>query len=763
MQEDAMQAALPKMVKGVRVADFGQGNESMRILGIRWLEAGDATEDTHGMPGEEGDFANFEIAVAYRSRPHENGPKGLKKRSRNAHLLIEFWSVGGLRLPVWVEVTGFLATARMRVQLTSNPPFLSLAIVTLLGQPKVNVSCVPITKNFLNIMDVPIMNKFLRSSIDQAISTYVAPRSLTLDLKTLLGGAEKTNTDAIGVLFIRVISAEGFKDGDGGKKWLSEEKKRGDPIIQNEGLLVWAESDPMLLGQTETDADENVRLQLWDSDRTTADDLLGLVQVSLKDLITNDVTKNCISAREDCFCDYDGESCPGKVLWGVGFFEKTKLNDYLKRRGYVDAESTTRKIEEEAERKLREAKGLDEFGQVEQQKAEDLKERTDEIISGSGSEPTGEYQAESWLEVDKIRESGVNKGAEDEEGDDLPSSYCSVNINHQKFVASTERFLRDWHTTTLIISVRDSREHEADPLLGVVVLPLHRVFSNRSQVTSSYPLVGGIGYGRLRLSLIFRSVYLQLPRPLAGWNTGTLEMFPHASASGLPNDLLQCRLLFRTLYAKRKMFASSSNPGEWNRKHLDLPILLAYSIGPDTTPAWAVLWLKDIVDDEMMELELPVCRGHMKRAVNNCVSEGEVIGSLRLKLRFWPGLSGYHQSVAGADWDMRDVMEMLEAAEDAREVEEYCSDVSMSSSSDSDSGEEDDWKRRFKDELKEYKHKHKDLHRRHRGLMQFRAARKFAWIRHGIKERGYEIGHETKARWKHRSGYPDGGEMETEV
>jgi Ca2+-dependent lipid-binding protein len=232
MLEDAMQASLPKLVKGVRVADFGQGNESVRILGIRWLEAGDAAEEKNGMLGEEGDFANFEIAVAYRSRPTENSAgRALKKRSRNAHLLIEFWSVGGLRLPVWVEVTGFLATARVRMQLTPNPPFLRTAIITLLGQPKVNVSCVPIAKNFLNIMDIPVMNKFLQSSIDQAISNYVAPRSLTLDLKTLLTGAEKMDTDALGVLVVRVISAEGFKDGDGGKKWLSDAKKRGDPYV----------------------------------------------------------------------------------------------------------------------------------------------------------------------------------------------------------------------------------------------------------------------------------------------------------------------------------------------------------------------------------------------------------------------------------------------------------------------------------------------------------------------------------------------------
>jgi hypothetical protein len=230
------------------------------------------------------------------------------------------------------------------------------------------------------------------------------------------------------------------------------------------------------------------------------------------------------------------------------------------------------------------------------------------------------------------------------------------------------------------------------------------------------------------------------------------------------------------------MLPSPTNTGEWNRKQRDRPIRLAvckryascllvqfrkYSIGPDTTVAWAVLWFKEIPDDEEMEVELKVRRGgDMKRAISNCVEVGEVVGVLKLKLRFWPGLSGYHTSIADAD--MHDVMEVLGAAEDAREVDEYCSDVSASSSSSSGGSDNDDddnneGKRGFRDELREYKHHRKDLHRRHRGLMQFRTARKVAWIGHGLKERGHEFGENVKARLNHRSGCPEGGKVETEV
>lgn len=97
MLEDALQATLPKMIHGVRVADIGQGSEPMRILGIRWLDAGEAAEEKDGMKAEEGDFVNLEVAVSYRARSTKGG--GLRGRSGNAHLLTEFWVAGGMVLP----------------------------------------------------------------------------------------------------------------------------------------------------------------------------------------------------------------------------------------------------------------------------------------------------------------------------------------------------------------------------------------------------------------------------------------------------------------------------------------------------------------------------------------------------------------------------------------------------------------------------------------------------------------------------------------
>lgn len=189
MIEDIMQASLPKVVKMVSIDDMGQGNQSLRILGVRWLPSGAASRSVgpggkldkpdksqkassdrtdpenaqggsageeerekneqnggssdsgsssgkdeksdgkgkskqeeqseiamrEGMEAEEGDFVNLELAVAYRSRA---SGKSMRAKAKNAHLFLKFYSVGGVALPVWVEVKGFIATLRLRLQLT---------------------------------------------------------------------------------------------------------------------------------------------------------------------------------------------------------------------------------------------------------------------------------------------------------------------------------------------------------------------------------------------------------------------------------------------------------------------------------------------------------------------------------------------------------------------------------------------------------------------------------------------------------------------
>lgn len=148
--EDVMQASLPKLVRMVSVEDLGQGNEAIRILGVRWLPTGAAAKTiskdgkikndkdegdrkvpgqgevddetrpddegssgkdeqskgdqqkkesdqenvAEGMEAEEGDFVNIEVGFSYRA---SSSGKGIKKKSKNAHLFLAFYLPGGIR------------------------------------------------------------------------------------------------------------------------------------------------------------------------------------------------------------------------------------------------------------------------------------------------------------------------------------------------------------------------------------------------------------------------------------------------------------------------------------------------------------------------------------------------------------------------------------------------------------------------------------------------------------------------------------------
>jgi len=295
----------------------------------------------------------------------------------------------------------------------------------------------------------------------------------------------------------------------------------------------------------------------------------------------------------------------------------------------------------------------------------------------------------------------------------------------------------------------------------------------------------------MRLALTFRSVQLQLPKRLLGWDVGTLEISPTAKGSSdLPEEFASCRLVFRTLYGKGKM--APSREGGWAQKQ-GKPVRLAVKkryasclliqlrkrvLGPDQTPAFATLWLKEIPDNEEVQITLPVRKNgdgdkviaHARQ--NASMDHGEQIGTLDLTVRLWPGLSGYHKHLADHDKNMADVMEVLDYAEGSQESSkelledesEYDTSSSSSSSDDEDEGDstadaasnssksgglakKDGVGREFKD----FRKRKGELHRKHRGLMQWKAARQVAWVGRGVENTAGKVGDKVKGAFKHES------------
>jgi Ca2+-dependent lipid-binding protein len=256
---------------------------------------------------------------------------------------------------------------------------------------------VPLTKKGLNIMDLPIISSFVQSSVNAALAEYVAPKSLTLDLKDLLVGDDfKKDTSGRGIVMVRIKSARGFKEGDGGIKGLKRGSsdpyvavgwaKFGKPVWSTRVIIgemnpVWEETTFILVGPEEFNAGERLRVQLWDSDRGSADDDLGRIEVDLKELIRSSQSNDKMWDRHDGLQALEGDDAmPGTLDWSVGYFGKTRIQK--EQLSLQDQESGIKSIQqlentvsEDTERKMREAGGRNESLETAQQKAQDLKTR----------------------------------------------------------------------------------------------------------------------------------------------------------------------------------------------------------------------------------------------------------------------------------------------------------------------------------------------------------------------------------------------------
>lgn len=881
-----MQASLPKFVRMVSVDDIGQGSESIQILGIKWLPTGAAartvTEDgdlkssgdsnhgeetsgacgsvkdaskeseetqghtadddqqedgtqqpaAQGLEAEEGEFVNMEVAFAYRARSKS---KNMSERSKDSHIYLAFYLPGNLKVPVWVELRGIVGALRMRLQLCPDPPFFSLCTLTFLGQPKVNMSCVPLSRYAMNLMDVPLISNFVQSSVDAAMAEYVAPKSLNLDLKDMLAGDDfKKDTASHGVLVINIKRGFDFKTGDTGIPLVKEGSsdpyvsvgwaKFGKPVWSTRLLLdemepYWDETCYVLVTDQELNVDERIRVQLWDSDRISADDDLGRIEVDLKELMRDERSQGKMWDRCDGFRALKvGEDMPGKLEWSVGYYAKTRIqNDQLEKQSFDSdvrsMDQLEKKVDEICDRKLREAKTKQgrhkgDANELHQQRAQELKEREDAMIISApppNGYPSGIFSIQihqiTGLELARYNKADSDKDAEgsdeEEQGDGLPSAYCNVIINHKKvfktrtkptnakpfYNAGTERYIADWRQAEVHVSVRDARVKEEDPLLGIVHLSLAHVFRDRAQVNGFFPLVGGVGYGRVRISMVWRSIELQAPPEALGWDYGTLQILPKVSNGKIPNDLKKMKVKFRTPLGKGKLYPASSlsddhDDSGWTNKHkkvvpLRLGVRMRHSsclsiafedksFFGDKIPAFAVLWLKNIPDEERKTLTLPVFRGgDFDRAIKCTLPEsemGERVGEITLEVIFWAGLGSAHSQWAKKDRNVRNVVEVLEVARDNMEEmknEEEAgivagaasddSDNDSDSSADEEGGGKDDGAtlttneesddgsgnvlnpKALKKSASDFKKRQEALGRRHRGIMQWRIPRSSKW------------------------------------
>ncbi|THV67692.1 hypothetical protein D6C85_05471 [Aureobasidium pullulans] len=732
--EDVMQASVPGIIENVRVAEINQGSNPIRILSLRALpdehmkemktaihEENKKTKDPQEAAADEegGDYYNLEVSFAYHAAP---SGKRASDRARNMHMQLVFYlgikGLFGVPLPIFVELQELVGTVRLRMAMTPEPPFLKTLTFTLMGVPHVQAGCIPMLEKGVNILNLPLISNFVNYAIGAAASMYVAPKSMSLDMRAMLQGDDITkDVQALGVMWIRIHRAVGLSKQDkrGSKHGGSDPyitlsfSKYGKPmyctrVITDDLNPIWEETAALLVTPELIKADENLSVELWDSDRHTADDIVGKVELSMQKMIQHP-GKMYPQVSKLAGMDSDSEM-PGELHWEVGFFGKPQFRPALRTDGKNHA--LPQNLRDKPE--LQDDKGI-------------ANTDTDDAVQHTPPDPLWPSGVCSIvvhqivnLELDNIKGTeGSRKGREyepakpsgegtDEEGEQLPTSYCTILYNDELvyrtrakavssqpiFNAGTERFIRDWRSAVVTVTVRDSRNREHDPILGVVPLKLSDVMETSSQVTRWYPLDGGIGFGRIRISLLFRSIETRLPPNMLGWDVGTFQFLSEKiTATGYTHH---AKLKMRTGGSVGKLPRTQchkvDNGLEWEVQHnekkepIRLPVKYRYRSpivfefhvsGKRKADAHAVLWLQHLVDNETTEIDIPIWRTSAPaRLTQNYITEENVnkampglddleeIGRLRFSGRFKAGMDESHEHFV-ADNESRETYETWEA------------------------------------------------------------------------------------------------------
>ncbi|KAI5820434.1 hypothetical protein BZA77DRAFT_273967 [Pyronema omphalodes] len=727
--EDVMQASLPGFIENVRVAEMSQGTNPLRILSLRALPDAEvpelkmaATAARDGMDEQQrkaeedgGEVYNLEIAFAYNAAPVDT--KGLSGKTRNMHMQLVFYAgipgLVGVPLPIWVELKGLVGTVRLRLQISPDSPFLKTLTFTLMGIPQVSVSCIPMVEKGINILNLPMISNFVNASIATAANEYVAPKSMSLEIgKMLMGDDVKKETEALGILWVNIHKAIGLskqdRTGSSDAYITLAFSKYGKPMYSTRVIVddlnpIWNESTGILIRSEHIKAGEALSVELWDSDRFTADDLVGKCEIPIQDLMVHSgKTQDYVSKLSG---EESGSTMPGELHWSVTFFGKTKFRPALRTSGKDVNLPPQLKDHPELQ---------DDKGQLDTAEEDAVMHTPPDPLWPSGIVSVIVHQIVNLEVRDQTGTYGKRKDGKEyspgmktgenvqEEGGKLPSSYCTITLNDQLiyrtrskvlsskpiFNAGTERFIRDWRSAIVTVSVRDQRQREHDPLLGVVPLKLSDILQTSSEVTRWFPLDGGLGFGQIRISLLFRSVELTLPPPLLGWEVGTFEFLSETISASLSKP---AKLKFRTggsvgKIPRKSCHITQAGGIEWStsigKKHprpLRLPVLHRYmspicidiytSSSSRKPDSHAMIWLDKLVDNERTTITVPIWNtNNSQRLSQNYIEtpgqhpdlDVKEIGTMTFEARFQPGMDRDHARFA-TDNDSRETYETWEA------------------------------------------------------------------------------------------------------
>ena len=242
----------------------------------------------------------------------------------------------------------------------------------------------------------------------------------------------------------------------------------------------------------------------------SADDLVGRVHVPLEELMGE---PGKVNKRTDDLQGFeDADEMRGSLTWSVAYYDKAKLDRNLtSKKGTAEGLPKEVKDKPEAEQQAAPTDNKEAADALHIPPRKDLKSGVFScIIHQINSLERQNLKGASGSSKKREGSAGQDTDAPEEEGPNLPNSYCEIYVNDAMvyktrtkmytsmpfFEAGTEVFIRDWTTAIVRIAVRDARLREHDPVLGIVSAKFTDLFRGSSQVTQMMALQEGVGFGR---------------------------------------------------------------------------------------------------------------------------------------------------------------------------------------------------------------------------------------------------------------------------
>ncbi|BEI80276.1 hypothetical protein CcaverHIS002_0108050 [Cutaneotrichosporon cavernicola] len=440
----------------------------------------------------------------------------------------------------------------------------------------------------VNAMDIPLLKTYVQKSIAQVAGSFVSPRHFHLDVNRLLLGKDAAmRTKAVGVLYLMIHGCDDLPRTDtlgSCDPYVAVSFSKFDkPLFSTRTIVntldpVFEEPAFLLVSSESIEVGEQLLLKVWDSDRFSMDDSIGQVKVDIAEIIELSERTNhgyeLFRRHDDLMPEQPGMRAQGQIDWSVRFFPlwqvpvsefHRRLEAIRDRRGDDDKtvapwwlkwlDDWIEKPEWELERAKRRKEMVDNFtGERERDEIEAAMPPTDEFPSG-----VLQFHVHQCAELEMYPDAGTFSGSNISrrkspasgkpalsdvidrapgENPEPPSAYAEVHLNDKYvfrtrtkrvnpqpyFNALSERFICDWREARIRFVVKDERDREHDPIIGIVSLRLRDVLSSCSQTTRWFPIVGGLGFGKLRISLLFKPVDIKLPRGLSSFDVCTFEM-----------------------------------------------------------------------------------------------------------------------------------------------------------------------------------------------------------------------------------------------